>query len=161
LVNRKKLAKASSSPGKTETINHYLVNKSWYLVDLPGYGYAKKSKADRDKWIRFINKYMHNRQNLACVFLLVDGSIPPQKIDLEFMYDLGVAAIPFAIVLTKTDRLSKTKLKYNIKNFEDEISKNWEALPEMFISSAKNKSGRVEILTYIHTVNKAFHEKFS
>jgi GTP-binding protein len=153
LTGRQKLAKTSSSPGKTQLINHFLINENWYLVDLPGYGFAKVSKASRQKFSDMINKYLLNRKNLICVFVLIDSRIPPQKIDLEFMEYLGNQGIPFTIVFTKIDKLSSSVLQRNLKVYHTELLKTWEALPEIFRTSAESKFGRDDILNYIEHLN--------
>jgi len=158
LVERKKLAKVSSTPGKTQTINHFIINEEWYLVDLPGYGYAKISKYQREKWTRFIRAYMKNRENLQCVFLLIDSRLPPQKIDLEFANWLGGIPVPFVIVYTKADKNKPRELKKNIKTFESAMLESWETMPEQFITSSEKQTGRKEVLQFITEVNQAYHE---
>ncbi|NOZ47190.1 MAG: YihA family ribosome biogenesis GTP-binding protein [Chlorobi bacterium] len=156
LTYRNKLAKISVKPGKTRLINHFLINEQWYLVDLPGYGYAKVSKADRKKWELFIRKYIMARKNLVCLFVLIDARHEPQKNDLEFMEWLGINEIPFAIVYTKSDKLSGTKLTKNISHYKNELLKTWEKLPESFITSAPDKTGKEELLNYIDKLNKNY-----
>ncbi|HEX8517754.1 MAG TPA: ribosome biogenesis GTP-binding protein YihA/YsxC [Bacteroidia bacterium] len=156
LVNRKDMAKTSGKPGKTQLINHFLVNENWYLVDLPGYGFAKVSKDKRDKWGEFINEYILERQNLMCVFVLVDSRLSPQKIDLEFMDWLGENNISFVIVFTKMDKLSKAKTANNIHNYKEEMGRSWDELPPCFYSSAEKKEGRKELLDFISETNKLF-----
>lgn len=156
LTNHKKLAKTSVKPGKTRLINHFLINENWYLVDLPGYGYAKVSKTDRKNWKIFINKYIQNRQNLVCLFVLIDSRIEPQKIDLEFMEWLGIKKFPFAMVFTKSDKLSSTKIDSNIAHYKNKMLKSWEAMPQYFVSSAIKKTGKEEILEYIENLNNSF-----
>ncbi len=154
LLERKKLAKTSQSPGKTLLINHFLINKEWYLVDLPGYGYAKISKSKREEIANIINKYVNNRSNLYCLFVLIDVRHSPQKIDLEFMEWLGQNKVPFTIIFTKADKLKNTKLEDNIENYKTSLLKSWEEIPDFFVSSSTKKSGREEILEYIEKLNK-------
>ncbi len=149
ITGRSKLARISATPGKTQLINHFLINKSWYIVDLPGYGYAKLSKKQRKGFSELIEKYITTRKNLINLFVLIDANIPPQKSDLEFTEWLGVNEIPFSIVYTKTDRPSQKKLSDNLENFRQEMLKTWEELPPEFLSSAVKKIGRNEILKYI------------
>ncbi len=145
LVNNKKLAKTSSTPGKTQLINHFLIDKSWYLVDLPGYGYAKRSKSLREEWEKMIHNYLFKRQNLLCTMLLIDSSIPPQKIDLEFVNFLGINAFPIAVVFTKTDKLKKKPNARYAQDFQDIMLSTWEELPPILYTSVKNKEGNSEI----------------
>ncbi|CAG0953506.1 MAG: YihA family ribosome biogenesis GTP-binding protein [Bacteroidetes bacterium] len=154
LCNNKKLAKTSAQPGKTQLINHFLINKSWYLVDLPGYGYARVSKTNRDKWGSMISNYLLKRINLVCTFLLIDSRIPPQKIDIEFMQWLGKHQLPFVIAFTKTDKLSKNELQKNLKNYTAEMLNYWEEMPTFFITSAISKSGKNEIIKFINQTNQ-------
>lgn len=158
LCERNKLAKTSGKPGKTQLINHFEVN-DWYLVDLPGYGYAKVSKKDRKKFKGMIYNYMAHRENLQCVFVLVDSRIPPQKLDLEFMEWLGKKGIPFVIVFTKIEKLSSAELNKNIKAYKKEMLKVWESMPTYFSSSAHAKLGRESILGLIHETNQYFKER--
>ncbi len=153
LTRRSKLAKISSSPGKTRLINHFLINKKWYLVDLPGYGYAKISKTEREKWAEMINKYLLNRKSLVCLFVLIDSRIPPQKIDIEFIEWLGNKKIPFVIIFTKTDKTSSAETNKQKESFSKELLKKWESLPEIFMTSAKTALGREDILNYIENLN--------
>jgi GTP-binding protein len=153
LTNNKKLAKISVKPGKTQLINHFLINEDWYLVDLPGYGYAKTSKKNRELWSGFIKEYLLNRKNLVCIFVLVDSRIKPQKIDLEFMYQLALNSLPFAIVFTKSDKISGNQVAININEYFSEMKKDWESLPIHFISSSQSKKGKEEILDYIEQLN--------
>lgn len=156
LTGRKSLAKISSTPGKTQLINHFTIDDKWFLVDLPGYGYAKISKSERDKWSILINNYIQNRENLMNLFVLIDSRIPPQKIDMEFINGLGQNGLPFSIVFTKTDKLSTSKIDTNIQTIKNEILKTWETLPKCFNSSAETGAGREEILKYIKETNKIF-----
>lgn len=155
LVNQKKLAKTSQNPGKTQLINHFIINKNWYLVDLPGYGFAKVSKSMRKEFNKLIRDYSEFRENLVCIFVLIDSRHAPQKNDLEFMQWLGEKQIPFAMVFTKIDKLSSSALNKNLKDYKKEMLKTWEALPEIFLTSSENKIGRTEILTYIDQINQS------
>jgi len=155
LTNHKHLAKISGKPGKTQLINHFIINENWFLVDLPGYGYAKVSKDKRKTFQEFIKDYFNKRKQLVCSFILVDSRHEPQKIDLEFMAHLGENGIPFCIVFTKTDKLNKSTLPKNIKNYKKVLLETWEELPPYFISSSTNKAGKEEILDYIDQVNKS------
>jgi GTP-binding protein len=156
LTNRGSLAKTSVKPGKTQLINHFLINKNWYLVDLPGYGYASVSKERRAGFEALITGYILNRPNLMCVFVLVDSRHPVQDIDAEFMEWLGENEVPFVIVFTKGDKQGKTKLKENIEAYKAELLKKWEVLPESFITSSEKKEGRDEILQFIEEANPLF-----
>jgi GTP-binding protein len=156
LTDNKKLAKTSGKPGKTQLINHFLINDDWYLVDLPGYGYAKTSKTNRQKWEAFIADYILHRENLLNLFVLVDARLEPQKIDLEFMEWLGEKGIPFSIVFTKTDKLTSGKLNKNLLAYKKEMLKAWEEMPINFTSSATGKVGKEMILNYIEQINVAY-----
>jgi GTP-binding protein len=144
-----KLAKTSVQPGKTRTINHFIVNDSWYLVDLPGYGYAKVPVKLREKWVKATEEYILKRENLVSLFVLLDTRHKAQQSDLEFMEFLGLNNIPFARVFTKSDKLTVTELKDSVENYNSVMMKNWESMPESFITSAVKGNGRNEILTYI------------
>jgi len=157
LVNNKKLAKTSSSPGKTQLINHFIINKNWHLVDLPGYGYAKRSKKLRKEWEKMIKEYLFKRTNLLCTFVLIDVSIPPQKNDIEFINFLGENGIAIAIIFTKTDK-TKKKGDYT-EDFKKIMLGTWEKFPPLFSSSAKNTKGKKEILSFIEETNVIFHTK--
>ena len=154
------LAKTSGKPGKTQLINHFLINKTWYLVDLPGYGFAKASKGERQKWEEFIQKYLTNRANLVNTFVLIDSRLEPQKIDLEFMSWCGEKGIPFAMVFTKIDKLSSSALQKNMAAYRKEMLKYWEELPPIFTTSAESKFGREKILNYIELWNTNLGDKF-
>lgn len=147
-----KLAKISSTPGKTQTINHFLINESWYLVDLPGYGYAKVSQVMREKWGRMIKNYLMNRETLYCIFVLIDCRIPPQKIDVDFINWLGENEVPLCIVFTKADKLKPSELEANTNQFKDELLQIWDELPPTFITSAEKKTGKEELLKYIGSI---------
>ena len=153
LTNKRKLAKISSSPGKTQLVNHFRINNAWYLVDLPGYGYAKISKTAREKFGKLIRGYIQNREQLMILFVLIDVRHDPQKIDLEFMDWLGEEGVPFAIVFTKADKLSSDKLSKSLKSYKEAMMENWESMPKTFVSSAVNKRGQEEILNYIGELN--------
>ncbi len=153
LTEQKGLAKTSSSPGKTQLINHFLINDTWYLVDLPGYGYAKVSKDSRESWRRMINYYLNRRENLTCVFVLIDSRHEPMQQDLEFLEYLGKAGVPFVIVFTKTDKQSATKTDSIIAAYKRKLLENWEELPKIFSTSSVKRGGRDEILQYIDEVN--------
>ena len=154
LTNRHGLAKTSSKPGKTLLINHFLIDKTWYLVDLPGYGYATASKTMREKLKRIIESYILFRAQLTNLFVLIDCRHEPQKIDLEFMQWLGESGIPFSIVFTKKDKLSNAKFIENIEKYKIKLSETWEELPPIFYTSAEKKTGKEELLGYINDVNK-------
>ncbi len=153
LVRNNKLAKTSSKPGKTQTINHFLINKDWYLVDLPGYGYASISKAMREKWQKMINDYLVCRENLQLVFVLVDSRLEPQKIDIDFINGLGESGVPFSIIFTKTDKLSASKVQGNVQRFKNKLMETWEELPFMLLTSSETGKGRDEVLQYIEEIN--------
>lgn len=154
LTNHGKLAKTSATPGKTVLINHFLINKEWYLVDLPGYGYAKRSQKDQDKFERMIDGYIMERDQMCNLFLLIDIRHEPQAIDLEFMTWLGENAVPFSIVFTKADKLAKTKVQAQADAYLERLRDQWEELPLYFITSAETRMGRTEILDYIESINK-------
>ncbi len=152
LLNKKDLAKTSSKPGKTLLINHFLVNNAWYLVDLPGYGYAKVSLKQREKLYRMINDYVTLRPNLACLFVLIDARHPAQEIDLDFMEFLGEQHVPFALVFTKTDKCKQTELNRQLEQYRKRLLQTWETLPPLFMSSSEKKRGRKELLNYLSTI---------
>ncbi len=154
LVRKKKLAKISSTPGKTQLINHFIINENWYLVDLPGYGYAKVSKTKRQAWGKLINDYILNRKNLMSLFLLIDSRLPPQKNDLSFIDFLGSSSIPFIILFTKTDKIKPKQVDLNLNNYKEHLKQTWEVVPTFIASSVVNKTGRKEILDFISETNK-------
>lgn len=154
LTGQAKLAKTSSRPGKTQLINHFIINDNWYLVDLPGYGYAKASKSSRAKWEAFIVDYLTQRETLFNVFVLLDSRLEPQKIDLEFMDWCGEKGIPFAMVFTKIDKLSSSALQKNLARYKKEMLKSWEDLPPVFTTSSTSSFGREKILHYIDWINE-------
>ncbi len=149
LTGQKKLAKTSSRPGKTQLINHFLVNEDWFLVDLPGYGYAKVSKKSKEKFQAYIVNYVLQRENLYCLFVLVDARHEPQKIDMEFINWLGEKEVPFALIFTKADKLGRTKLDKNLAAYKAELLKDWAELPPLLVSSAEKGMGKEEILSFI------------
>jgi GTP-binding protein len=155
LMGINNLAKTSSEPGKTRLINHFIVNNEWYLVDLPGYGYAKVLRSSREKWIKFIRRYILERENLYCVMVLLDMRLDPQKNDLDFMNWLGENGIPFVMVFTKADKLGKVAVEKNLENYRSEMLKGWEELPHIFVTSAEKGNGRDELLDFIgNTIQK-------
>lgn len=154
LVNRKGLAKTSSTPGKTQLINHFIINDSWYLTDLPGYGYARASKSERAAFSKMIENYIVGRTNLVNLFVLIDSRHLPMKIDLDFINWLGENNIPFNLVFTKIDKISQREFSYNFKKYSQELRQTWEELPEMFKTSSEKKIGREEILSFIEDTNK-------
>jgi GTP-binding protein len=154
LVERKKLAKTSSTPGKTRLINHFKINHEWFLCDLPGYGYAKVSKKERGTFSKMIEHYATRRTNLVCFFVLVDARHKPQQLDLDFIEWLGDSKLPFVIALTKVDKVNQTLKSANLKLLKDELSKTWEEMPLIFETSAEKKTGRAEVLGFIEDTNK-------
>ena len=156
LVSRKGLAKTSASPGKTQLINHFLINKKWYIVDLPGYGYAKASKTSKAEWDKMIKDYLEKRKNLMTVFVLIDIRLDPQPVDLRFINWLGEKMIPLSLVFTKADKISKQQVIYSVEQYKRTLLKSWDELPMLFITSSEKKTGRDEILDYIESVNKEF-----
>lgn len=174
LTDNSKLAKTSATPGKTILINHFLINRApegkmpsslsefpWYLVDLPGYGYAKRSKKDQEKFEHMITSYILEREQMTLLFLLVDVRHEPQKIDLEFIEWLGENGVPFAIIFTKADKVSKGRLGGNVQHYLKELSKQWEELPPYFVTSSENRMGREEVLQYIAEVNEEVLQSLS
>lgn len=156
LCARKNMAKTSGKPGKTQLINHFIINENWYLVDLPGYGYAQVSKDQKEKWNKFIEQYILNRENLMCMMVLLDSRIPQQKVDLDFMDWLGEHGIPFVMVFTKIDKLSKKQVNDRITSYKEEMGKHWDELPQCFYTSAEKGEGKKELLTFIEESNKLF-----
>jgi len=153
LTNHKKLAKISGKPGKTQLINHFLINDTWFLVDLPGYGYAKVSKSKRQSFQRFIKDYFLQRKQLVCSFVLVDSRHEPQKIDLDFMQFLGENQIAFCIVFTKADKIPKIKLQQHLVNYRNKILETWESVPTHFVTSSETSMGKEDVLKFIEQVN--------
>lgn len=158
LTRKPKLAMTSATPGKTLLINHFLINKQWYLVDLPGYGYAARGKKQVEKIQKIIEDYILQREQLVNLFVLIDIRHDPQKIDLEFIEWLGENGVPFSIIFTKADKLSGGKAKANVNAYMEKLSEQWEELPPHFISSSENKTGRDEILNYIESINSNLKE---
>jgi GTP-binding protein len=156
LTSVKNLARISTKPGKTQIINHFIINDSWYLVDLPGYGYAKVSKDKKAQWEKFITEYIVKRKNLLCVFVLVDARLEPQVIDVDFMEWLAIDDIPFVIAFTKTDKLKTNELNQHIERYKKYLQGTWETFPHYFITSAQTRKGREEILEFITDTNKLF-----
>ena len=156
LTAKKGMAKTSSTPGKTQLINHFKINNKWYLVDLPGYGYARVSKTSKATWDKMIRDYLEKRKNLLTVFVLIDIRLDPQPIDLKFIQWLGEKLIPIAIAFTKSDKLSKQQVIYSVEQFKNSLRKDWEELPMLFITSAEKKIGREEILNFIEETNKEY-----
>jgi GTP-binding protein len=155
ITGKKNLALTSGKPGKTQTINFFLINQDWYLVDLPGYGYARTSKINRRKWEIMIQGYLSRREQLVCTFVLIDSNIPPQTIDIEFINWMGETGLPFVLVYTKTDRLSKPVLERNLAAIRAAVLEHWHELPKEFISSAVTFDGKHELLDFIDTVQKS------
>jgi GTP-binding protein len=155
LTNRKGLAMTSSKPGKTQLINHFVINDEWYLVDLPGYGYAQRGKDGREQIRKIIESYITKRTELTCLFLLLDSRHEPQKIDLEFVNWLGEEGVPFAIVFTKIDKLSKGRIMDNANAYIEKLKETWEELPPIFYTSSEHRIGKEEVLGYIEKINKS------
>ena len=159
LCNKKDLAKISGTPGKTQTINYFDIDTKWFMVDLPGYGYARTSKSKREEWEKMIHYFLKNRKPLQYVFVLIDSMIPPQSIDIEFMNWLGENRIPFVIAYTKTDRVQPKILKKNLDAIQKTILEHWEVLPQQFITSSERKRGREEILKFVEEGNHYFYNQ--
>lgn len=159
LTKKPKLAMTSSTPGKTLLINHFLINKEWYLVDLPGYGFALRGKKMMEKIKNLIEYYVLEREQLTCLFVLIDSRHEPQKIDLEFIEWLGENGVPFAIIFTKADKQTVGKTRQNVNNYLNKLKEQWEELPPYFISSSENGTGRQEILEYIESINKSLKKQ--
>lgn len=159
LTGKKDLAKTSGRPGKTQLINHFEINKEWYLVDLPGYGYAKASKSSRSTWERFIADYLTQRESLINIFVLLDARLEPQKIDLEFMTWCAEEQLPFSMVFTKIDKLSSSALQKNLAAYKKEMLKQWEALPPIFTTSSESQFGKEKLLNYIDQINQDLAKK--
>jgi len=155
LVDKKDMAKTSGKPGKTQLINHFIINDTWYLVDLPGYGYAKASKTSRATWEKFIADFLTKRETLINIFVLLDARLPPQKIDIEFMGWCGEQGLPFSMVFTKIDKLSSSALQKNLAAYKKEMLKMWEVMPPSFTTSAESKFGREKLLNYIQSINES------
>jgi len=156
LVQKKGLAKTSQTPGKTQLINHFLINENWQLVDLPGYGYAKTSRSNRADWQKFISFYLRNRENLQCVFVLIDSRLEPQKIDIEFCSWLGENGLPFQVIFTKADKQSRVKTDQAVAKFRKALLEIFEEVPQHYVTSAETQDGRDEILNFINELNRTF-----
>ncbi len=156
LSNNKGLAKTSSTPGKTQLINHFIVNNEWYLVDLPGYGYAKVPKTQRKAFKLLIDGYLKHRGNLMCLFVLVDVRHKAQKVDIEFINKIGEWGVPFVIVFTKADKLKPVEIEENVKKYKEDLLEYWEELPQMFVTSSTGKSGKEELINFIEEVNQTW-----
>ena len=156
VTGKKNLAKTSATPGKTRLVNHFIINNKWYLVDLPGYGYAKVSKTSKATWDKMIKDYLLGRKNLMTIFVLIDSRLEPQKNDLAFINWLGEKGVPFSIVFTKSDKLKKQQIIYSVEAYKKTLRKTWEELPPLFITSAEKKIGKDELLNYIEEINKTF-----
>jgi GTP-binding protein len=159
LVNNDKLAKTSGTPGKTQLINHFSINKEWYIVDLPGYGFAKVSQAQRKKWEKMIEDYLRKRENLVTVFILIDSRHTPQKLDLEFVDILREWKVPFCLVFTKADKETQRTVSANVKAFLEKMRATWQFLPQHFVTSVIKKMGRDKILQLIDEMNKEFESE--
>ncbi len=155
LCNNEKLAKTSSAPGKTQLLNHFMVNNEWYLVDLPGYGFAKVSQRSRRRWEQMIENYLRKRDNLTMVFVLIDARHSPQKIDLEFLEQLKVWQIPFCLVFTKSDKENQRTVSKNVKDFLEAMKKTWQFLPQHFVTSAIKRTGKDKLLDFIEETNNS------
>jgi len=158
LTNKKSLAKTSGRPGKTQLINHFMINKEWFLVDLPGYGYARVSKKSKKTFQKFITDYFEKREQMVCAFVLVDSRHEPQKVDLEFMEWLGRNQVPFNIIFTKADKLKPEALKRNIVRYQEILLETWEEFPQYFVTSSSNYSGKDDLLAYIQSINESMEE---
>jgi len=156
LCNKKNLAKISGIPGKTRTINHFLIDETWYMVDLPGYGYAKLPQTERKKFAEMIEAYLNERHNLLNLFVLVDSRHAPYDSDLSFMQKLGSKGIPFSIVFTKTDKVKPGRLEQNLKNYQNRLYEDWVELPPIFLSSAETRKGQKELINYIGSINQTW-----
>ena len=160
LTNKKNLAKTSGRPGKTQLINHFMINKEWFLVDLPGYGYARVSKKSKKTFQKFITDYFERREQMVCAFVLVDSRHEPQKVDLEFMDWLGRNQVPFNLIFTKADKLKPEALKRNIARYQEILLETWEECPQHFTTSSSNYTGKDELLAYIHSINESMEKEF-
>jgi len=156
LVGKKGLAKTSQTPGKTQLINHFLINENWYLVDLPGYGYARISKSKKEDWDKFIRNYLNKRESLQCVLVLIDSRLEPQKIDLEFCNMLGEKGLPFALIFTKADKQSPVKTDQNVAKFRKALLATFEEVPDIFVTSSESALGKDEVLNFVDGINRNF-----
>lgn len=161
IAGRKEIARISKQPGKTQSINYYRVDDRWFLVDLPGYGYAKVSKKMRNQWEQMIRTYLRQRAYLQCAFVLVDSNIPPQPIDIEFINWLGENRVPFVLAYTKVDRLKPVEAEANIAAIQTELKQYWNELPQQFVTSSLDKTGQTEILAFIEDVNEQYYNKLT
>jgi GTP-binding protein len=159
LTNQTKLAKTSASPGKTQLINHFIINNSWYIVDLPGYGFAKVSQTQRASWEKMIAHYLQKRENLVTVFVLVDSRHEPQKLDLEFLRKLGEWGVPFNVVFTKADKNTQRDVAKNVRLFKNAMKQEWEYIPRTFVTSTTKFLGRKDMLDYIGELNTEFEKE--
>ena len=159
LTNKKGLALTSQTPGKTMLINHFLINDEWYLVDLPGYGYAQRGKKAMEQLRHLISSYVAFREQLTCLFVLIDSRLEPQKIDLEFIHFLGENSVPFALIFTKSDKTKRSQLGGNVARFLNALKKEWDELPPHFVTSSADRSGRDEVLDYIEQINESLKSK--
>ncbi|HXS37125.1 MAG TPA: ribosome biogenesis GTP-binding protein YihA/YsxC [Flavipsychrobacter sp.] len=159
ITNQTKLAKVSGTPGKTQLINHFLINESWYLVDLPGYGFAKVSQSQRNSWEKMISNYLQNRSNLMTVFVLIDSRLSPQKIDLEFLGKLGEWHVPFNMVFTKADKSTQRETAKNVRQFIETMKEDWEFIPRSFVTSTVKFLGRKDLLSYIDELNNEYKQE--
>lgn len=159
LTNQKKLAKISGKPGKTQTINHFLIDNTWFLVDLPGYGYAKTSKTAKEKFQKIITSYIAERENLTLLFVLIDSRLEPQKNDIDFITWLGINEIPFSIIFTKSDKLSRVELDKSLARYRKELKKLWEELPKIITTSSTKHTGREELIDYINFINSSVNNE--
>ncbi|HMH22624.1 MAG TPA: ribosome biogenesis GTP-binding protein YihA/YsxC [Puia sp.] len=158
LTNNEKLAKTSNTPGKTKLLNHFIIDNKWYVVDLPGYGFAKVSLSERKRWEKMIEDYLRKRENLVTVFILIDSRHSPQKLDLEFVNQLGKWEVPFCLVFTKSDKENQRTVAKNVKDFLDKMRETWQFLPQHFVTSAVKRLGRDKILHLIEEMNAEFKE---
>jgi len=158
ITNKKNLAKTSGRPGKTQLINHFMINKEWFLVDLPGYGYARVSKKSKKTFQKFITDYFEKREQMVCAFVLVDSRHEPQKVDLEFMEWLGTNQVPFNIIFTKADKLKPEALKRNVARYQEILLETWEECPQHFVTSSSNYSGKEDLLAYIDSINESMEK---
>ncbi|XZF12596.1 ribosome biogenesis GTP-binding protein YihA/YsxC [Chitinophagaceae bacterium MMS25-I14] len=159
LTRQTKLAKTSGTPGKTQLINHFIINNEWYLVDLPGYGYAKVSQGQRAQFQKMISDYLQQRENLITVFVLIDSRLKPQQLDIDFMGQLGEWGIPFSIVFTKADKITQREVAYNVKQFIEKMKEEWQFIPQSFITSSEKFLGRKQILSYIEELNEEWKNR--
>ncbi len=158
LCGRKALARTSNKPGKTQMLNYYLIDNSWYIVDLPGYGYAKISKTKRKEWEKMIQNFLKLREQLQCAFILIDSNILPQQIDIDFINWMGEMQIPFILIFTKSDKSKPATVENNIEQFKEKMLETWNTLPEYFVTSSNKKIGKTELLEFIGKINQSFKD---